>query len=393
MMATIKNILIKFIVFSFLSITPLVSVFANMSASVNLKIQNIVNVFRTQYGIPGMTVSISLPTKQTTMDFVSGATQKKGTIDITTGNLYQVGSITKSFTAAIILQLEADGRLTINNTLGKYLSQYPRWKEVTVKQLLNMTSGIFDYTHDKSFFSEMTGHPNKHWTPEQLINVAEKHPDYFKPGHGWHYSNTNYILAGMVIQKITGKTVAQEMNTRLLGAENLNLLNTYYSEKPYNKAVMARLVDGYNGDSHLGNVTNPNLSWAGAAGAIISNPRDIVRWVRALFSDNVLEAVQLKEMESLVCVPGVSKLSCVAGQPVANDVGGFGLGLTEMSRAPFGDFWRFQGDSLGYTTQYFYIPKFDLVIIVSINNKDEKNNDPLSHLMYKIVDILQSNKD
>ena len=356
------------------------------------QLQAVLDNYRTQYGIPAMQASVSLPSESKTRDYVSGTTQYGGTTKVASWNLFQIGSNTKAFIAAIILQLETEGKLSINDPISKYLdttkfpwpSTWPvKWKEITIKQLLNMTSGIYDYTEDDAFVQSILNDPAQQCNNLDLINIAANHPDYFSPGQGWHYSNTDYILAGLIINVVTGNTIEQVMQERLLGPTNYNLLNTYYSDENYPADIVKRTVYGYADiDGVLQDVTSPNISWGGAAGAMLSNTNNITLWVRALFGGQVLKSQQLAEMQSLVCLSADD--NCVPGQIVTKQIGGFGLGLGETNAQPYGVVWSYEGGTLGYLFLYVWIPSYDTVITVT----QDVAGDPEDHLGDLVVNML-----
>jgi D-alanyl-D-alanine carboxypeptidase len=127
---------------------------------------------------------------QAPIDVSSGTTTYGGTTPVTPANLFQIGSNTKAFTAAAILQLEAAGKLSIHDTVGKWLPQYPQWSSVRIESLLNMTSGIPGYDNLPAFETAFAQNPNRHWTLPELAAFSQGQP--LEPG--WLYSNTNYIL-------------------------------------------------------------------------------------------------------------------------------------------------------------------------------------------------------
>lgn len=168
---------------------------------------------------------------------------------ITSNNLFDIGSITKSFTALILLQLQTEDKLTLDDPLGKWLPQYPNWKNVTLRQLLNMTSGIPNYSEDDEFSKEMESHLDKIWTDEELLKYA--HPE--KPlkkrkGNLFEYSNSNYILAALIIEKITNDTFENQLKLRIINSKN-GLNDTFYPAGPdgqsVEKAIENRRVHGY----------------------------------------------------------------------------------------------------------------------------------------------------
>ena len=359
------------------------------------QLQALIDQYRTQDGIPAIQASVSLPGETKTRDFVSGTTQYGGTTKVETWNLFQIGSNTKAFVAAIILQLEAEDKLNINDHISKYLDtpKYPwsstwpaEWKGITIKQLLNMTSGIYNYTDDDAFRQSILNNPAQQWSNLDLINIAANHSDYFSPGQGWQYSSTDYILAGLIINVVTGKTIEQVMQERLLGPTNYNLLNTYYSDENYPADIVKRTVHGYADiDGVLQDVTSPNISWGGAAGAMLSNTNNITLWVRALFGGQVLKSQQLAEMQSLICLSADD--NCVPGQIVTKQIGGFGLGLYETTSQPYGEVWSYEGGTLGYRFLYFWVPSYNTVITITEDVAGDAK-DPLDSLAVNILAIL-----
>lgn len=284
---------------------------------------------------------------------------------LTSTNLYQIGSITKSFIAAIILQLESayEPQFNINHKLSVYFPEYPQWGDITIKQLLNMTSGIPDYLAEEAYLKELAKNPSRLWRPVEQVNFVVNKPLLFVPGERWGYSNTNYILLDLLIKKLTGHSAEEEINYRFLRPDNANGLNLSYSQYnlDYPAHLYFKMVHGYRFGGNIGkfvplkaDVSLYNLSYAGAAGAMVSNTQDINQWVRALFSkDKILPAKQLKELTSLV--------STKSGKPIVqlnkNDPNGFGLGIgASYIETPVPELiFNFEGMTMGYRAQYIYI--------------------------------------
>src|SRR5579863_6061115 len=146
--------------------------------------------------ISAVSLSINLPGAPSNINITAGTTQYGGRQPVTPDDLYQIGSNTKAFTAAILLQLEAAGKLSINDPLGKFLPQYPAWKSVSIKRLLDMTSDIPSYDNTVACMAQMAAHPEARFTLAQLVHyVYPTTAGAPKPTHGWSYSNTNYILS------------------------------------------------------------------------------------------------------------------------------------------------------------------------------------------------------
>jgi D-alanyl-D-alanine carboxypeptidase len=277
--------------------------YAECGKNINDGIQKIIDEVRVKYQIPGIEVSISCPGENSPRDFISGTTTVYGSTLIKPNNLFQIGSETKSFIATILLQLESEGALSIDDQISKWLPQIPpAWKHIKIRQLLNHTSGIFNITEADEFWEiEKKSNLKKQWDPDELINLVVNKASYFEPGRGYHYSNTNYILAGMIIQTITGKSVEDEMKIRLF--EPLKLSNTYYLSRAYSEDILQRMAHGYSDrfSDKAEDVTDANMSMADASGAIISTSHDSAIWLRQLLTSyTVLPEKQQYELMDLV---------------------------------------------------------------------------------------------
>lgn len=375
------------------------------------KLQSLLDEFRKKSHAPAAVMSIKLLDKNKILDFTSGTVLKKSSSNpepkkVTINNLFQIGSITKSFTAAIILQLEAEGKLSINdkieNTVQKYGSwlpekEYLAWKKITIKQLLNMTSGIYDLVDDPEFQQQfLVKYPEKNWTDRELLAIAIKHKPYFAPGKGWHYSNTNYNIAGMLVEAITKKNIRDEMNQRLL--EPLKLNDTYYLPFLYPKNIMKRMAHGYayhGGDFSPpaipgSDVTRINLSPAGASGAMVSNTHDIIRWVEAIFLDTILPKKQQQEMKEAVCMRTTP--ICKAGETVRAhaQTEGFALGLVTTYLSTLGRAWLYVGGTPGYYSAFLYFPQHKIILSMTVSASSYQSKQILVPLKNSAELILSS---
>jgi D-alanyl-D-alanine carboxypeptidase len=306
--------------------------------------------------------------------------------------LFQFGSNTKSFTASIILQLEAEGKLKITDPISKYIDFTAagfsnEWKDITIRQLMNMTSGIFNYTEDPDFSPAVFGNPDRVWLPTDLIKFAAGHHNYFKPGENWHYSNTNYVILGMIIESVTGNSYTSEINTRILGPTNFNLLNTYF-DNVYSDDVMSHVAHGYldTGSGKIKDMFHLNASWAWTAGAIVANTRDFARWPRLLFEQRyVVPYQQLTEMQSLVCM-SAEQHSTPGEEVERNADGGYGLGVGEVHLDRYGYLWGHGGGTLGYLTEFKFVESYNTSIAIATNLVSGDND--VSSLLAQILEIL-----
>jgi len=345
--------------------------------------------------ISALSLSVSVPGDSSNIEATAGTLRYGGGAAVTPANLYQIGSNTKAFTAVTLLQLEAEGKLSLRDTLGKWLPQYPLWQGVSLTRLLNMTSGIPTYDSLQSMQAAYAANPHKDFSPEELIRyVYPGNPGAPAATSGWSYSNTNYVLAELVIEKVTGHTYGQELQQRFLARPELHLANTFYESNEFPAAVLNRLVSGYffsNTPDNAGlaplygkDMRELSVSWARAAGATVSTPTDLTHWVRALYHGAVLKPQQQRELESLV--------SLRTGKPIADivagDSRGFGLGVGRDMLPSMGRFWFYEGETLGYRMIYVWYPKSDVVIAVGINsqpNADENHGQQLVQAIYETL--------
>ena len=231
---------------------------------------------------------------------------------------FRVGSITKTFVATVVLQLTAEGTLGLDDSVERWLpGLVPNGEAITLRQLLNHTSGIYNYTDDPALFGSLTRNPRRVLTPVELVALATKHGPVFNPGRSWSYSNTGYILLGLVIEKATATSLEQELRERIF--QPLGLTRTSFPAAPTLPRPFAHgYLPGANGLVPTPNgkpvdVTLWSPSWAWAAGALVSTAGDLARFYEALIRGELLPAEQLREMKASV--------------PTSNGPSQYGLGL------------------------------------------------------------------
>jgi D-alanyl-D-alanine carboxypeptidase len=308
--------------------------------------------------------------------------------------LFNIGSNTKEFTSALILKLEAAGKLKLDDTIGKWLPQYPAWKDVTIRSLLQMTSPIPNYSETVEIGEIEVSDLQHQFNGKDLIGFVDPgNGKHFPPAAGWFYSNTNYILAGLIIEAASGINYEQALTTMIL--EPLGLHDTYYADGPHPGPASARphmsrmpralylLQDClmYQPEPCRVSTLAPligkdmraqNMSWAAEAGAINSNPQNLALWIRALFGGRVIPAQQFEEMTKLVS----NKTGLPLSDVTADDPVGFGLGLGRFYRKEIGGaYWFYEGESLGFRTIFAYWPQDDLLITGSVNSRPPNGED------------------
>jgi D-alanyl-D-alanine carboxypeptidase len=318
--------------------------------------------------------------------------------------LYQMGSTSKSFTVAVILQLEAAGKLSIDDTFSRWLPEYPAWKDVTIRRLLNMTSGIPNYTETEWMSRVWAKEPMRALALKELADAAYPSATNQLPvSKGYHYSNTNYILAAMIAEKASGKSFTDLV--RQLVIEPFGLSSAFYEAGTYPEPVIKRLSHGYFENKACTDyqpeckeswnlpvvgrdVREMSTSWMQSAGGAVSNARDIDRWMRAVFSGKVVPPKQQQEWTELV--------STKTGEPIAgvsaDDPEGFALGLARRILGPLGAQWFYEGVSLGYRTIYVWIADQDLMITVQTNTQPPEGTDKLGDAINALYDIVKKSK-
>lgn len=304
-----------------------------------------------------MQMTILMPGKEP-LNVVSGKTMKKKTAPaITSDTLFQIGSDTKSFTSALILKLSLEGKLKLSDKVTQYFPEYKLWSNVSISQLLHNNSGIPSYTKTKQFQEKVFKTPEYVWTAPELLGVVAKKKLEFKPGHGWDYSNTNFILAGMIAEKITKKPLQNLYEEYFF--DKLNLQNTYYSINTYPIEILNRMAHGYSDKNR--DVTADNLSWGASAGAIVSNTTDLAKWAYALFHGKVVPESALKEM--------MSPVSTKTGLTVNSSHEGYGMAVGTRINKQYGKWWGHEGTTIGYRAIFVWYPEYDITIAILANGQ------------------------
>jgi D-alanyl-D-alanine carboxypeptidase len=254
------------------------------------------------------------------------------------GARFRVGSVTKTFIATVALMQEQLGHLSLDDAVGRWLPRaVPGADRITLRMLLNHTSGLYNYTDDPGFLARYHRDPTLGWAPRQLVAIAVAHRPLFPPGRRWSYSNTNYIVAGMLIEKATGQNIHRMVRERII--DPLHLAGTTFPA--HDRGIDGFYAHGYLApsatDPDYADVTRaaPSLAWT--AGAVISTVDDLRGFYRALLGGRLLRPRQLREM--LTTVPVTPQFR-------------YGLGIFSV-RTPCGLLWGHDGDIPGYHTMAF----------------------------------------
>ena len=325
--------------------------------------------------VPGALVLLRTPQG----DFIaaSGTTQLNTTKPPRADTYFRIASNTKTLTAAVIMQLAQENKLSIDDPVSKYVSGVPNGDKITIAQLLEMRSGLYNYTNDPIISATIDTDPAKVWTPAELLAIAFAHPPNFPPGKEYEYNNTNYALLGLVAEKVDGKPLAQAMQDRLFGplklqhtllpASTVNTLPEPHShgylygsssvaltgEPPYSPEVQAAARAG----TLLPNdYTDVNHSFVMAAGSVISTADDLATWIKALVAGRVLDpAYQRRWLDS----PKPEDPNKPEGQK-------YGYGISQFSWGPNSIYFH-GGETAGYNSKISYDPANDMTLIVWTN--------------------------
>ncbi|GGR89599.1 serine hydrolase [Streptomyces aureoverticillatus] len=250
----------------------------------------------------------------------------------------RIGSNTKTFTAVAVLQLVGEGKVDLDESIDTYLPGLVRGegidgRRIKVRQLLQHTSGLPNYV--KYLADDV-----RYYDPRDLLDLALEHRAEFEPGKKWEYSNTNYVLAGLLVQKVTGRPLAEELDRRII--QRVGLRHTYFPA-PGDATIRERHPKGYDRPSAgapLVDVTEFDPSWGWAAGQMISTNSDLNRFFTALLDGDLLPPAQLAEMRTTV----------PAGAPFAPGAR-YGLGLVSTPLSCGGVYWGHGGSTTGYETR------------------------------------------
>lgn len=302
------------------------------------RLRAILHRLTTVDGGPGALVEIRNRTGRTVL--TSGVADVGTQAPVRRDSRFRIGSMTKMFVATVMLQLVGERRVVLDAPVERYLPGVVRGhgndgRNMTVRQLLQHTSGVPDLL-DHLSPQEILEDPLAHREIRDLVNIALAHPPTFEPGTGWRYSNTGYFLAGMIIERVTGRTYGEEIRRRVI--KPLGLRETYVPGD--SSAIPGPHPRGYvrpGEDAPLRDITAINPTVAGPSGEIISSGNDVNRFMSALLRGRLLHPAQLREMTRT--------------RPTGNSDGrAYGLGLESRPLPCGGRYWGHTGDIPGYET-------------------------------------------
>jgi D-alanyl-D-alanine carboxypeptidase len=341
--------------------------------STRAEAQRLLDSLRVAIGAPGITLGIALPDGRT-LALVTGMSDTVARRPMSPDDRLLQGSVGKTYVAAVAMQLVGEGTLDLDAKVSRYLGDLPWWSrvpnaaDVTVRQLLTHTSGIVRYEFDPVVADRLKREPMRVWTPAERLVVLLDRPAPFAAGQGWEYSDTNFILVGMIIERLTGLDYYEALRRRILGP--LALRNTIPSDRPelpgvangyagnkndlggYDASVVSR-AGGNGGVSRL--AVNPQFEWTG--GGIASTSADLARWGKLLYEGRAIDSALVRRMVA-AAVPA----------RLGRDVK-YGLGVM-VRPTPLGESWGHSGFFPGYATELLYFPATRVAVAVQVNRTD-----------------------
>jgi D-alanyl-D-alanine carboxypeptidase len=356
-------------------------------AQLRQKLQEKLDAFHTAGKFPGATVGVALA-DGSSFGLAVGLSDVSAKRAMTPGDLMLQGSVGKTYVAAVALQLVHEGKIGLDDKIEKWLgretwfARLPNARDITVRMLMNHTSGLVRYEFNEKFTADLTRQPDKVWKPEELVAYILDTTAPFAAGKGWEYSDTNYIVLGMIIERATGATYYQELARRIL--KPLALRRTV----PSDRRQIQGLAQGYAGaDNPFGGTDamivdgkfaiNPQFEWTG--GGIASTTEDLARWAKLLYEGKAFEPSLLQQM--LDGVP--ARLG-----PEAR----YGLGVIIRPTA-LGITYGHSGFFPGYITEVMYFPQAKLAIAVQVNSSVPRaTTKPLGRFITELAEIVLAGK-
>jgi len=330
-----------------------------------------------RYQAPGAVVGVWIP-GDTPWRFATGVANTASGARLNTRHHFAIADITKSFTVTILLQLDSEQKLSLHDKIGKYVTGIPNGQSISLLQLAAMESGIQDYRGVGGFLAQSWDHPDTIWTTQQLLDFAIPESPLFSPGARYHYSSTNTILLGMVIERVTGAAFASVLRERILIP--LDLEQTSY---PDTATLPDPHPQPYEVDPQSGSLIPLALfhpSGLGAAGAMVSTLDDLHAWALALGKGDLLtsdaQALRLSHSRSASAGPRYDRY-------------GLGIGMRE-------EWVGHLGATYGFQSALFFDRDSGAAIVVLVNaspSQSNLNNDNIAEEIFlALTDAIKNDR-
>ncbi|MFJ8472442.1 serine hydrolase domain-containing protein [Kitasatospora sp. NPDC094011] len=339
-----------------------------LTSDVTAKLDTAIQAVMSQASIPGVTVGYTTPDGSYQKSF--GVADKSAGTPMSTDLYQRIGSVTKTFTATAVLELVDQGKVGLDDPVSKYVPNVPNGDSITIRQLGDMRSGLYNYSDDPDFQRIFFNDPDHVFTPDQLLSYSFKHPANFAPDSKFEYCNTNYVLLGLVVEKAGGQPLGDYLKAQVFTPAGLT--KTVF---PTDATFPDPHAHGYTDQDASGQLTDAttwNPSWGWAAGAAISNLADLTTWSKALATGNPLlkPATQAERLKGRSTgTPGV----------------GYGFGIFNTHG------WIGHNGSLpGYQTVVVYLPDAQASLVVQLNTDVQYQGSEPSTLVARAVTQIVS---
>ncbi|MFC9550802.1 serine hydrolase domain-containing protein [Rhodococcus sp. NPDC056960] len=341
---------------------------AQIDSGVAARLDEAIQKAMSMASIPGAIVGVWGPDGNYVKAF--GVSDKTSGAPMETDFFHRIGSVTKTFTVTGVLQLVDEDKVALDDPISKYVEGVPLGDQITLRELARMQSGLANYSANEDFQKALLANPQADFTPQQLLDYAFAQPASFPPGQGFEYSNTNTILLGLVIEKVSGMPLPEYVTQKII--QPLKMADTSFPTtnafpEPHAQGYTEQTVDGKEATA-----TDWNPSWGWSAGAMISTLDDLHIWAPALATGTLLQpATQAQRLET-VNAPGL-----------APDVG-YGLGIFDVAG------WIGHNGSLpGYQTVCVYLPEKQTTLAIMINTDVAyQDSEPSTALAGAVTEII-----
>lgn len=319
---------------------------ADLDAQTATKLDTAINEVLARASVPGAIVGVWGPKGKYVRTF--GVANTTTRAPMRPDFYHRIGSVTKTFTVTAVLQLVDEGKIGLDDPIAKYVAKVPNGDKITLRDLARMQSGLFNYSMSLAFSRDLETDPRRQYSTRQLLDYAFAQPPSFPPGQGYEYSNTNAVLLGQVVEKVSGQPLAAFVHDHI--TEPLGMSHTSF---PDTNAIPDPHAQGYTQLTPTGPIidsTDWSPSWASWAGAMISTLDDLRIWVPALATGALLRPDTREQ-----------RLQTVAMPPVPDDIR-YGLGIFD-ARGWIGH----NGSIPGYQTLAIYSPAEQTTVVALLN--------------------------
>ena len=325
--------------------------------------------------VPGAVVVVRTP--QGSFEALVGTTELGTQTKPNADTHFRIASNTKTMTAAVIVLLAQEGKLQFSDPVSKYVPNVPNGNNITIAELLKMRSGLYNYTGAPDLSARLDADPAKVWTPQEVLDIAFRHPPQFAPDTAYEYNKTNYALLGLIAEKVDGRPLRKQLQDRIFGplgltqtslpaADDSSIPTPYSHGYIYGGSYYALSDEEYPADMQAAaragtlqpiDETNQNPSYAYAPGAAISTADNLATWIRALVSGKVFDADYQQQWRT----------SLQAEHPDQPDGQKYGYGISYQRFSPTAAMYYHGGELPGFNSFMGYDPDNDVTLVVWTN--------------------------